>query len=110
MAADLLFEMVNIDSRTAMETPADVYFKKGTISAYSCLIPETHQVAKRVHFVSGDGGEEYGQFTNQIDSTSRALDVFKDQEPRQPVLHRGDNKKSNNRKYNHKDNERNAGR
>lgn len=40
------FELVNVDSQTALATPQDRYFDSGGIAAYSCLIPVSHAVAK----------------------------------------------------------------
>lgn len=69
------FEMVNVDSQTALATPQDRYFDSGGIAAYSCLIPVSHAVAKVVHFVSGADGEEYGQFATKARAKDEASAV-----------------------------------
>lgn len=71
------YELVKADSQSAMNTPRHVYFDTDGVSAYSCLIPETHDLAKRVHFVSGADGNEYGQFTTEDKAKEKAASVVR---------------------------------
>lgn len=71
------YELVKADSQSVMKTPSDVYFDQDGIKAYSCLIPETHDLAKRVHFVTGSDGEEYGQFKNEQLAKAQAASVVR---------------------------------
>lgn len=71
------FELVNVDNQTALATPQDRYFEVDGIVAYSCLIPETHAVAKVVHFVTGADGEEYGQFATKARAKDEAAAVVR---------------------------------
>jgi hypothetical protein len=71
------YELVKADSQSVMKTPRDVYFDTDGISAYSCLIPETHDMAKRVHFVSGADGTEYGQFKTPEKAKDKAASVVR---------------------------------
>lgn len=71
------FELVNVDSQTALATPQDRYFESDGIVAYSCLIPETHSVAKVVHFVTCADGEEYGQFAAKARAKDEAAAVVR---------------------------------
>ncbi|WP_274644712.1 hypothetical protein [Pseudomonas serbica] len=71
------YELVKIDSQSAMNAPKDVYFDTDGVSAYSCLIPENNELAKRVHFVSGADGDEYGQFTTKDKAKAKAASVVR---------------------------------
>jgi hypothetical protein len=71
------YEMVKISSGAAMEAPRVVHLDKEGISAYSCLIPYDHEHARRVHFVSGADGAEYGQFPDKEQAVAQAERVLK---------------------------------
>lgn len=65
------FEFVRVNKEAAMKIPAHVYFNECGVSAYSCPIPQSPDMAKIVHFVSGADGNEFGQYPTQ----ERAKDV-----------------------------------
>lgn len=71
------YELVKADSQSALKTPRHVYFDTDGITAYSCLIPESHDMAKRVHFVSGADGDEYGQFKTEEKAKGKAASVVR---------------------------------
>lgn len=73
------FKVVNIDKDVAMNTPKNEYFRDQGISAYSCLIPQTHDTAHEIHFVSGEDGKEYGQFDDQTKAKTHATSVVRRQ-------------------------------
>lgn len=73
------FKVVNVHRDVAMQTPKKEYFRDQGISAYSCLIPQTRNVAHEVHFVSGDDGEEYGQFDDEQKARDQAFSVVRKQ-------------------------------
>lgn len=69
------YELVTVDSQTALAAPRERYFDEDGITAYSCLIPQTLSVAKVVHFVTGSDGEEYGQFATKARAKDEAAAV-----------------------------------
>ena len=73
------FKVVDVNRDVAMQTPKKEYFRDQGISAYSCLIPQTHDVAHEVHFVSGDDGKEYGQFDDEQKARDQAISVVRKQ-------------------------------
>lgn len=71
------FELVTVDSQTALAAPRECYFDEDGITAYSCLIPQTLSVAKIIHFVTGADGEEYGQFATKAKAKDKATDAVR---------------------------------
>jgi len=71
------YERIRIGFQAAMNTPVHEYFRENGVYAYSTLIPETHNWAKRVHFVSGSNGDEFGQFPSQSQALQMALRMAK---------------------------------
>lgn len=77
MITDDGYELVHIDHEAAMKAPKDVYFDQDGVTAYSCLIPQNFSVAKRIHFVSGSDGDEYGQFKSEARAKDEAAAVLR---------------------------------
>lgn len=71
------YDLVTVDSQTALAAPRECYFNEEGITAYSCLIPQTLSVAKVVHFVTGADGEEYGQFATKASAKDEAAAVVR---------------------------------
>ena len=59
------FETVKVAASVALATPSCEFFRENGVYAYSSLIPETRTHAKRVYFVSGSNGDEFGQFSTK---------------------------------------------
>lgn len=53
------------------------FYRNNGIYAYSCEIPQTYTTTETVYFVSGDNGDEYGQFDNQAAAADRATFMAK---------------------------------
>jgi len=73
------FKVVSISKDAAMNSPRHQYFNDKGISAYSCLIPQTHDTAHIVHFVSGADGQEYGQFDDDKKARQCAIEAVRAQ-------------------------------
>ncbi len=67
------FTITRISQQAAMETPAREFFRDNSIYAYESLVPNTPREATRVFFVSGDNGDEFGQFKSEGDARLRAV-------------------------------------
>lgn len=58
-------ELVKIDSRVAMETPAQVVFERDGVKVTRCLIPQTYTEAGVLFFVDRDNGDSFGSYPNK---------------------------------------------
>lgn len=56
------FEFVSVHKDAAMNAPAHIYFSECGVTAYSCAIPQSPDMAKIIHFVSSADGDEFGQY------------------------------------------------
>lgn len=61
----MIFETVKISHREAQETPIRTYYESETVIAYESLIPIDYETARKVHFVTGKDGREFGQYVNE---------------------------------------------
>lgn len=55
-------ELVDIDSRVAMETPSELVYTQGDIKIRRCLIPQTPTVSGVLFFVDRDNGDALGSY------------------------------------------------
>jgi hypothetical protein len=62
MPNSLSYQLVKVNSQVAMNSPTDIYLNLNDVQAYSSLIPQCYEYAKKVHFVSDKQGNEFGQF------------------------------------------------
>lgn len=61
----MAFETVRISSREAQETPNRTYYESETVTAYESLIPYDYHTARKIHFVTGKDGREFGQYETE---------------------------------------------
>lgn len=71
------YERLRVDFRTAMDAPPDIVFNENGVKAYASLIPYDDDYATKVWFVSGDNGDEFGQYPNKSLALSAAIAVSK---------------------------------
>ena len=53
------------------------YYRNNGVYAYASEIPQTYTTSKTVHFVSGDNGDEFGQFETQQQAIDKAVEMAK---------------------------------
>tara|TARA_Y100001936_G_C16025465_1_gene642221 strand:- start:459 stop:734 length:276 start_codon:yes stop_codon:yes gene_type:complete len=66
------FTLTRISSEAAMETPPRHFFDRDGITAYESLVPNTHREARRIFYVSGKNGDEFGQFPTEVEAKEQA--------------------------------------
>lgn len=69
----MAYATVKISSREASETPNRVFYDSETVQAYESLIAYDYDTARRVFFVTGKDGEEFGQFETEEIATKIAI-------------------------------------
>jgi len=69
------FEIIRVSGRSAWEMPSKEIYRNGSIYISKNVIPQTHTYAIYVYFVSGDNGDEFGQFATAEEAISKAKTI-----------------------------------